>query len=202
MIARLTGRIDSVEPDALVVDVGGVGYRVYVPAPVVASGAVGAPITLHTHLHVREAELTLFGALDAPTLQLFQLVQTVSGIGPRVALAMLSTFDAGALESAIAAEDVEALVGVPGIGRKIAQRLVLELKAKVGGLAGAAGGGAGGAMAASFALAGPQADAIAALTALGYSPTEARQAVAAADVGPDAGVEDHVRAALRALARG
>ena len=202
MIARLTGRIDAVEPDALVVDVGGVGYRVYVPAPVLASGAPGAPITLHTHLHVREAEMTLFGALDAPTLQLFQLVQTVSGIGPRVALAMLSTFDAGALESAIAAEDVEALVGVPGIGRKIAQRLVLELKAKVGGLAGAAGGGAGGAMAASFALAGPQADAIAALTALGYSPTEARQAVAAADVGPDAGVEDHVRAALRALARG
>lgn len=201
MIARLTGRIDSIEPDALIVDVGGVGYRVYVPAPVLASGAPGAPITLHTHLHVREAEMTLFGALDAPTLQLFQLVQTVSGIGPRVALAMLSTFDAAALESAIAAEDVDALVGVPGIGRKIAQRLVLELKAKVGGLAGAAVG-SGAVAGGAFALAGPQADAIAALTALGYSPTEARQAVAAADVGPDAGVEDHVRAALRALARG
>lgn len=197
MIARLTGRIVAVEPDAVVVDVGGVGLRVHVPSGVLAAAAVGDDLTLHTHLHVREAELALYGAPDAATLQLFLLVQTVSGIGPRVALAMLSTFDAATLESAIAAEDVDALVGVPGVGRKIAQRLVLELKAKVGGLAPAATGSGGG-----FAIAGPQADAVAALTALGYTAAEARRAVAAADVASDAGVEDHVRAALRAMARG
>ncbi len=198
MIARLTGRIDAVEPDAVVVDVGGVGLRVHVPTGVLAAAVVGDDLSLHTHLHVREAELALYGAPDAATLQLFLLVQTVSGIGPRVALAMLSTFDATTLESAIAAEDVDALVGVPGVGRKIAQRLVLELKAKVGGLAPAAPGGSGG----GFAIAGPQADAVAALTALGYTAAEARRAVAAADVASDAGVEDHVRAALRAMARG
>ena len=174
MIARLTGRIDAVEPDAVVVDVGGVGLRVHVPAGVLAAAAVGDDLSLHTHLHVREAELALYGAPDAATLQLFLLVQTVSGIGPRVALAMLSTFDAATLEAAIAAEDVDALVGVPGVGRKIAQRLVLELKAKVGGLAPAAPGSGGGA---GFAIAGPQADAVAALTALGYTAAEA-QAVA------------------------
>lgn len=203
MIARLTGHIAAVEADALVVDVGGVGYRVYVPLPVLAAaGPAGDAVTLHTHLHVREAELTLYGALDAATLAAFQLVQTVSGIGPRVALAMLSTFDAATLQSAIAAEDVEALVGVPGIGRKIAQRLVLELKSKVAGLPYATPGGGGWGDGYVVGAGGAQADAIAALTALGYTPAEARQAIAAADVAPDAGVEDHVRAALRALARG
>lgn len=202
MIARLSGRIAAVESDALVVDVGGVGYRVYVPLPVLAAaGQEGDAVALHTHLHVREAELTLYGALDAATLAAFQLVQTVSGIGPRVALAMLSTFDATTLQSAIAAEDVDALVGVPGVGRKIAQRIVLELKGKVAGLpfAPAAGGGWGDG---GFGAGGAQADAIAALTALGYTPAEARRAVASAGLDAEATVEDHVRAALQALARG
>jgi Holliday junction DNA helicase RuvA len=192
MIARLTGRIDALEPDALVVDVGGVGYRVFVPLTVLAAaGAVG------------EAELTLYGALDAPTLAVFQLVQTVSGVGPRVALAMLSTYDAPTLQSAIAAEDVDALVGVPGIGRKIAQRIVLELKPKVMGMAVAPGCGAGdGGFGGGFGATGAQADAIAALTALGYTAAEARQALGAAALAPDAGVEESVLAALRALARG
>ncbi|MFN8421949.1 MAG: Holliday junction branch migration protein RuvA [Anaerolineae bacterium] len=204
MIARLTGRIDALEPDALVVDVGGVGYRVFVPLTVLAAaGAVGEAVTLHTHLHVREAELTLYGALDAPTLAVFQLVQTVSGVGPRVALAMLSTYDAPTLQSAIAAEDVDALVGVPGIGRKIAQRIVLELKPKVMGMAVAPGGGAvDGGFGGGFGATGAQADAIAALTALGYTAAEARQALGAAALAPDAGVEESVLAALRALARG
>lgn len=206
MIASLTGRIAAVEPDALVVDVGGVGYRVFVPLTVLsAAGAVGDAVMLHTHLHVREAELTLYGALDAPTLAVFQLMQTVSGVGPRVALAMLSTYDAATLQSAIAAEDVDALVGVPGIGRKIAQRIVLELKPKVMGLAFAPGGGtaADGAFGpGGFGVQGAQADAIAALTALGYTAAEARQAIGAAGLGPDASVEESVLAALRALARG
>jgi Holliday junction DNA helicase RuvA len=202
VIARLHGRIAAIEPDAVVVDVGGVGYRVHLPGSVLRElGAEGAVVTLHTHLHVRETDFTLYGAADADTLALFRQLLTVSGVGPRLALAMLSSYDAETLRRAIVAEDTAALSEVPGVGRKTAQRIVLDLKTKLqatGVLAGAAAGWGAGVTAADD-------EALAALTSLGYSAGEARRALAVADAdavagGAEPGVEERIVAALRLLA--
>jgi Holliday junction DNA helicase RuvA len=194
MIAYLHGRLAALEDSAIVVDVGGVGYRVHVPAPLLADlGPLGAPVTVHTYLHVRETEMELYGAGDADSLGLFRLLLTVSGVGPRLALAMLSTYDAPRLQRAIVAEDVETLVEVPGVGRKTAQRLVLDLKSRLEA-AGVVPEPAG-------TFGSPEdADALAALMALGYGRGEARRALAAAPLEPAAPVEERIRAALQALA--
>lgn len=197
MIARLSGRVAVSEPDAIVVDVNGVGYRVYVPASVLGdAGAVGDPITLHTHLHVREGELTLYGGLDESTIELFQDLIGVNGVGPKAALAMLSVHAAPVLRSAIISEDLDALTAAHGIGRKTAQRVVLDLKPKFegSGLEAIAAG-----MPAGFGASGADLDAIAALTGLGYSVAEARRALAASGVDAERSVEERVRAALRGL---
>ena len=204
MIAQLRGAVVAIDQDAVVLDVGGVGYRVFVPTPIAADLREGEEVTLHTYLHVRESELTLFGARHAPALRLFTDLLSVNGVGPKAALAMLSAFDAGALADAIVHEDLAALTSVHGVGRKTAQRVVLDLKPKLefaavaaieaGGSA-AAGAGSAGVLGAS----GADLDAIAALTSLGYTPTEARRALGAADVPPEASVEERITAALRAL---
>jgi Holliday junction DNA helicase RuvA len=204
VIAQLRGAVAALDADAVVIDVAGVGYRVHVPAPIVADLREGDEVTLHTYLHVRESELTLYGARDAPSLGLFTDLLSVNGVGPKAALAMLSSFDAGALADAIVHEDLTALTSVHGVGRKTAQRVVLDLKPKLesaavaaiqAGGAAAAGAGSAGVLGAS----GADLDAIAALTALGYTPTEARRALVAADAPPDASVEERITAALRAL---
>ena len=197
MIARLTGRVVALEVDAVVLDVAGVGYRVHVPTSSLSAldGARGE-VTLHTHLQVRDTELVLYGAVDAPSLVLFDRLITVNGVGPRLALALLSALDAPSLQGAIVAGDVDALVAAPGVGRKIAQRLVLELRPQLeaaGVVPGLAGVDLG------FAGSGADLDAVAALTGLGYSAAEARRALAAADVPPDADVETRVLAALRSI---
>lgn len=200
MIARLSGRIAAIEPDAVVVDVGGVGYRVVVPASALASlGGARGEVTLHTRLHVRDDELVLYGAEDGATLALFDRLVTVNGVGPRLALALLSVLDAQALPAAIVAGDVDALVAAPGVGRKIAQRIVLELRPQLE--AAAPPGAAWGAVPA-FGGSGDELDALAALTGLGYSAAEARRALAAAEVPADADVEARIMAALRRLGRG
>ncbi len=120
VIASLHGRVTALETDAAVVDVAGVGYRVFVPAPLLADlGPVGSTVTLHTYLHVRENELALYGASDPATVRLFQMLLGVSGIGPRIALAVLSTYSSEDIQTAIVAEDVEALTRVSGIGKKM-----------------------------------------------------------------------------------
>lgn len=200
MIARLTGRIAAVEPDAVVVDVGGVGYRVSVPASALASlGAARGEVTLHTRLQVRDDELVLYGAEDTATLALFDRLITVNGVGPRLALALLSVLDAAALPAAIVAGDLDALVAAPGVGRKIAQRIVLELRPHLEASVppGASWEGAPG-----FGGSGDDLDALAALTGLGYSAAEARRALSAAEVPPGADVEARIVAALRLLGRG
>lgn len=198
MIARLHGPVVALEDGAVIVDAGGVGYRVHVPASLVADlGPVGTVATLHTYLHVRENELELFGAVDPAALALFRLLLTVSGIGPRAALAILSTFDAAAIEQAIVGEDVTRLTEVPGIGRKMAQRIVLDLKSRLEALGVIAG--PAGRFADRDAAAAGDSDALAALVALGYSRAEARQALAAAEVAADATVENRILAALRTL---
>jgi holliday junction DNA helicase RuvA len=197
MIAYLSGRVAGVTSDSVVVDVGGVGYRVFVPGRDLAGLVEGDPAMLHTHLLVRESEVALFGALDRATLELFLLLLGVNGVGPRLALAMLSTWPADVLAGAIAAEDVAALTRVPGVGRKTAERVVVDLRGRLGAWSSAGGlpGGLGGPAPADV-------DVETALIALGYSAAEARRAVAAAAPDPTRPLEARVFAALRHLGGG
>lgn len=137
MIAQLTGSVARVADTTgyVVLDVNGVGYRVAVPVPVLVSlPAVGEKVTLVTHLIVREDDLSLYGFSDESELRVFELLLTVSGVGPKVALALLSALTASDLAQAVASEDVRTLTRVPGVGAKTAQRMVLELRDKLAAL--------------------------------------------------------------------
>lgn len=135
MIAQLAGKVARTSGGAVVLDVQGVGYRVNVPASVLeALPAPGEALTLVTHMLVREDDISLFGFAGEQELRVFELLLTVSGIGPKVALALLSALPARDLAEAAAREDVRTLTRVPGVGAKTAQRLVLELKDKLGAL--------------------------------------------------------------------
>ena len=168
MIATVEGRIGAVTKDAVVINVGGIGLRVLAPQPTLASARVGEPIALHTHLVVRENELALIGFATGEELTLFEQFIGVSGVGPKLGLALLSAMAPDALRLAIGQEQPDLLARVPGIGKNTAQKIVLELKDKVGvaevseGLA---------------ALTEADAAVIDALTALGYSIVEAQRAV-------------------------
>ena len=131
MIAHLAGTVRHVALDKVIVEVGGVGLAVSVAANTSLQINIGAPIQLFTSLVVREDSLTLFGFLDEESRTTFELLQTVSGIGPKVALAILGAHSPQSLAGAIAREDVGAIEKVPGIGKKGAQRLILELKGKI-----------------------------------------------------------------------
>ena len=195
MIACLRGHVALVEPDAVVVDVGGVGYRVHVPTSLLAElGAEGTVVMLHTRLLVRENEMVLYGAADAETLRLFDALLSVTGVGPRLAMALLSTHDLLTLRRAIVAEDASLLTATPGVGRKTAGRIILELKARL------AGEDLGGPLAGGPSLPADD-EALSALEALGYSRAEARRALGAAAVPSVATVEERLLAALRALSR-
>jgi Holliday junction DNA helicase RuvA len=194
MIARLRGTVLEKAPTRVVLDVGGVGYEVHVPLS--SFGGVGDPgtaVTLHVHTHVREDALLLFGFATPLEQSLFERLITISGIGPRLALAVLSGLPPAELVEAIAGADLGRLTSIPGIGRKTAERIVLELKDKL-----AAAGGAEPARAAG----GPREDLVSALVNLGYHRAAAEKAVnqALASV-PDGGFEAALRHALRSLTR-
>jgi Holliday junction DNA helicase RuvA len=131
MISLINGVVRSISTDRTVVEVGGVGLSVSITSQTGAQLNIGAPVQLFTSLVVREDSLTLFGFLDEESRAAFELVQTVSGIGPKVALAILGAHTPQSLAVAIAQEDIKAIEKVPGIGRKGAQRLILELKGKI-----------------------------------------------------------------------
>jgi Holliday junction DNA helicase RuvA len=170
MIASLKGKLETLGVDEAVVDVGGVGFQVYMPTSTLSTlGAAGSEVKLHTHFHLREDNAALYGFATAEELDLFQLLLGVSGLGPRLALAMLSAMEVSQLASAIATANTALLTQVPGIGKKVANRLVLELKDKVA---------AGWLTAPAIELAAESEDVLAALTALGYSAAEATRAVA------------------------
>mgnify|MGYP000745850675 CR=1 FL=1 len=137
MISLINGIVRSISSDRAVVEVGGVGLSVSLTSTTTAQLNVGAPVQLFTTLVVREDSLTLFGFLDEESRSAFELVQTVSGIGPKVALAIMGAHSPDSLSRAIAQEDIKAIEKVPGIGRKGAQRLILELKGKISDLGGA-----------------------------------------------------------------
>lgn len=130
MIAQLTGEVRSISVDRIILDVAGVGYLIAVTPTTSSAVALGTSLTLHTSMIVREDSMTLFGFIDQKSRETFELVQTVSGIGPRVALSILAHLTPENLAHAIASESVETLSAVPGIGKKGAQRILLELKGK------------------------------------------------------------------------
>lgn len=192
MIASIEGTILARGKDSLVVALGGLGVRVYVPVDLLAQARLGDLIRLHTHLHVRESDLALYGFADGEDLALFDLLLGVPGVGPKSALGMLSAMPADALRLAISQEQPGVLARIPGIGRKTAEKIVLELKDKLPG--------AEGAPAELVALSEADAEVVDALTALGYSIVEAQRAVQALprDV---VAVEDRLRLALASFGR-
>ncbi len=188
MIGRLRGTAVARRPDGLVLDVNGVGYLVAATPAVLRRAEGGGEIVVETHLHVREDALQLYGFADAEERELFEHLLSVSGVGPKVALAILSGSTAAELRRAIVLEDTARFEAIPGIGKKTAQRVVLELKEKVGAVeAVVADAAPGGHFAARDAL-----------VELGWSLVEAEQALA--DVDPELAPEERVRQALRRAA--
>ncbi len=188
MIARLRGRPAGSSPDGLVLDVAGVGYLVNATPAVLRAAEGGGEIVVETYLHVREDTMQLYGFADAGERELFTQLLTVSGIGPKVALAVVSGSPLADLRRAIVLGDHARFQAIPGIGKKTAERIVLELKEKVGL-------GEGAPVPAVAAVSGHQV-ARDALVELGYSVMEAEQALAAID--PDLPPEETIRLALRA----
>lgn len=194
MIARLRGQLAALGTEGIVVDVGGVGYHVLVPAGAFTQ-RVGEQIVVHTHLAVREDALTLFGFSDVTALRLFERLLAVNGIGPKLALSALATLGANGLRDAILAEDTRLLVTVPGLGRKTAQRLILELG---GSLTTDTAGPAEGA--APPPADDPRAEVRLALSSLGYEPAEITRALHAIVGVDDGDPQALLRRALQVLA--
>ncbi len=189
MIASIHGRLESLGSDWAIINVGGIGFQVYMPTSTLSTlGTIGEEVQLYTHLHLREDNATLYGFASADELRLFQTLIGVSGLGPKLALAMLSVMSVEKLIMAIATGSVDLLTVVPGIGKKVAERLVLELKEKIG---------AGWITTPGVQLAEVNTDVLAALTSLGYSVSEATRAVATLPPSPDLSLEDKIKLALQ-----
>ena len=189
MIARLRGRPVGRTPDGLVLDVNGVGYLVAATPTVLRRAGAGSEVTVETYLHVREDALQLYGFGDAEERELFVHLLTVSGVGPKVALAVVSGSPAAELRKAIALGDHARFQAIPGIGKKTAERIVLELKEKLADGADALVATSGGSAPADLVARD-------ALVELGFSPVEAEQRLATTD--PELEPAERVRQALRA----
>ena len=199
MIAMLAGLVDQVGDDTLVLDVNGVGYLVYASARTLREApARGQPLRLVIETHIREDRIQLYGFIDEAERAWFRLLNTVQGVGGRVALAILSVLDPDAVATAIQAQDKAAFVRADGVGQKLGQRIVIELKDKAGTLAIPAVGGAK-----VGAPSGVVADAVSALVNFGYAKSAAYGAVVevAKRLGGDAKIDALVRAGLQELGR-
>ena len=185
MISRLRGTTAGLTTDGVVLDVNGVGYLLHATPSARRAAERADEVTLETYLHVRDDALQLYGFAEAAERELFEHLLSVSGVGPKVALAIVSGSSPGELRRAIALEDTARFQAIPGIGKKTAQRVVLELKEKLGAFEETAPVGGK-----------PHLVAREALVELGYSLVEAEQALAETD--PDAPAEERVRQALKA----
>ncbi|MDT3445323.1 MULTISPECIES: Holliday junction branch migration protein RuvA [unclassified Pseudofrankia] len=203
MIASVAGTVLSVSPTAAVVEVGGVGLLVQCTPATLAGLAAGEPARLATTLVVRETELTLYGFADADEREVFEILQAAGGVGPKLAQAVLGVLAPDDVRRAVAEEDLAVLTKVPGIGRKGAQRIVLDLKGKLGPPAGGATPRAGlGASASGRIMPTPRTAAeqvTDALVGLGYSTREAADAVEATGDGAEGDVSALLRSALAVL---
>jgi len=189
MIGSLRGPVTHIGLDYVVIEIGGVGYRVYVSAAQLVRLRPEREAHFFIHHLVREDQQALFGFGSAEELAFFELLMTVSGVGPRLALAITAAHPVTKLQIGIVTDDVDLLTSVSGVGRKTAQRIILELKEKIhaAGIAAAPGGPA-------------DSDVVAALESLGYTASEARRA-AGAVAGTEGGLDARIRAALQELAR-
>lgn len=188
MIASLKGTIETLNVDSAVINVGGVGFQVFMPVSTLLTlGGLGEEVRIHTYTHVRDDAILLYGFSAEEDLKLFQMLINVSGVGPRLALAMLSAMSVEQLVSAIAGGSEELLTSVPGVGKKLAARLVLELKDKMNT----------GWMGAKVVPVGEgDGEVVAALLGLGYSASEASRAVASLPHDRKLTLEDKVKCAL------
>ena len=193
MIASLEGIIDAVSKDSLIVNVNGIGFKVAVTTSVLSEmGITGREVKLYTHFHIREDDMSLFGFGSLDELKLFETLISVSGLGPKTGMAMLSAMSADQVAMAIASGSVEMLTTIPGIGKKTADRLILELKDKVGGVMISSPAGK---------AAQENADVVSALVSLGYSVQETTHAVNALPSGKKISLEDKVKLALQYLGK-
>ena len=195
MIAALRGNVLNIEPTAAVIEAGGVGYAVQATPATLAGLRVGQEAFVHTSLVVREDSMTLFGFADADEREVFDALQTVSGVGPKLALTILATLTPDQLRQAVANADIAALTRVSGVGKKGAQRLVLEIGAKLGPRRGG-----------DFEAPSSNArsgDVVAALVGLGFSERDAESAFSQVEKAtPEAEVPELLRASLKILGAG
>jgi Holliday junction DNA helicase RuvA len=188
MIATLRGEITQIEETALIIEIGGVGLRVFAPAPLRAKLKVGEVAFLFTHLVVREDALTLYGFESQADRDLFNMLLGVDGVGPKVALSVLSTMTLDVIQRAIFADEPEVLSRVPGVGKKTAQKMAIHLKDKLKPID---------ALRQVAAMSDADAEVLAALTSLGYSVVEAQAAIQAIPKDASKDVEDRLRLALQ-----
>ena len=189
MIGSLRGTVTHVGPDHALVEIGGIGYRVVAGPALLARLRQGSEASVFTHHLVREDQQALFGFSSNEELAFFEMLMTVSQVGPRLALAITSAHAVTKLQLAIVTDDTDVFTSVSGVGRKTAQRIILELKEKVHAAGIAAGGGSA-----------TDSDVVAALESLGYTATEARRA-AGAVAGTGGELDARIKAALQELAR-
>jgi Holliday junction DNA helicase RuvA len=192
MIATLEGILEYRGNDSVIINIGGIGFRVYVSGSTSSQlGAVKDRVFLHTHLHVREDHVALYGFASNEELALFKNLISVSGVGPKVALALLSALSPEQVVMTITSGNVDVLSQAPGIGRKMASRLVVELRSKLEKEW----------QEVALPPAPESADVIAALTGLGYSVTEATQAVSRVPNSEELSLEEKIKMALQQVAR-
>ncbi|MBP6179018.1 MAG: Holliday junction branch migration protein RuvA [Anaerolineales bacterium] len=187
MIATLRGEVSQIEDNALIVEVGGVGYRVFVPAPLRGSAKAGETIFLFTHLVVREDAFLLYGFESQSDRELFNILLGVDGVGPKVALSVLSTMTLDAIQRAVFAEEPDVLSRVPGVGKKTAQKMALHLKDKLKPVD---------SLSKLASISDTDSEVIAALTALGYSVVEAQAALQSIPKDAPDDTEQRLRLAL------
>jgi Holliday junction DNA helicase RuvA len=192
MIASLEGEITAIHKDSLIVGLGGLGLRVFTPAPLLDRVRIGEHIYLHTHLVVRQDALTLYGFDSEESREFFNLLLGVDGIGPRLALSILSVLNTDAIRRAVLSEQAEVFSRVPGVGKKTAQKVLLHLQGRVG---------AGTGLEPVAAMSEVETEVLSALTALGYSVVEAQAAIQAIPRDAPLDVETRLRLALQFFAR-
>jgi Holliday junction DNA helicase RuvA len=193
MIATLEGILEYRGNDSIIINVGGIGFRVYVPSSTLSQlGAVKGKVSLYTHLHVREDNISLYGFASSEELALFKNLISVSGIGSKLALALLSALNPEQLVVAITSGDIDLLSQTPGIGKKIASRLVVELRGKLEKEW----------KEVALPVAPESADVISALTGLGYSVAEATKAISKLPDSEELSLEEKIKMALQQMTRG
>ncbi|MCM2264900.1 MAG: Holliday junction branch migration protein RuvA [Desulfuromonadales bacterium] len=201
MIALLRGELAYKSIDHVIIDTGGVGYRLLIPLSTFYALPDTGQVRLLVHTHVREDALLLFGFATPAEKEMFATLIGISGIGPKLALNILSHIPVIELQTAVLAGDIKRLSALPGIGKKTAERLVLELKDKIGPTGGLAGGQSSAAPSSGKVQSDPLADVISALVNLGYKDAQARKVLETMEISHDAPMEEILKGALKVLAR-